>query len=573
MKRLILTTTMLVLPWAATAPASRLLDPVAFQAGSNSRGIASADINGDGLDDVAVANFGSATLIGAACPASNSSIALFMGSAAGLVPGVVIPTGEDAPRGLTFADINGDGLPDLLATYYCSAHLAVFLNRGAGQFGPPQLLPCGVQPVGVAAQLNAGSGFIAVAAYGSNAVSLYRVDKGTLTRLPDLAVGANPTDLKFYPGPAQAGPVLWVADFGASALTRLALNPDGSLLARSDVPVPGQPCKIAVGDLNGDGWPDVAVARFADSSVSVFLGQSDGSVAAQPVSLALAGSHPNGVAWGHLGGASALVTADRDSDQVEVLHWAGQGLSLTAAIQVTDAVGNTGTYGPVDAVIADVNGDGFGDVAVTHMRSGRLLLLDGAPAAAPSISSGTHPDPQGWSAATSLRATFQPGPDLDGIRGWQAVLDDNPGGQPGPDAIESAAPAFAADGLSTGVHYLHVRAVDAAGKLGLVGTYRVGVTAALSQQNTYNYPNPTRDGNTTIRFPLAAPADVQLRIYDETGGLVWSRDLTAAQTQGGVNTVAWDGRSDSGRPAANGGYILTLRSGGTLITKKIAIVR
>jgi hypothetical protein len=257
---------------------------------------------------------------------------------------------------------------------------------------------------------------------------------------------------------------------------------------------------------------------------------------------------------------------------VEVLRWTGLGLIRTASIAIPDANGNTGAYGPIDATIADMNGDGYGDVAVTHMRDGRVLFLAGGAPAAPAIGSSSHPDPKGW-GPSSLSASFTAGPDLDGIRGYQAVLDENPVGAPAADATELSNPVFTVSGLSTGDHYLHVRAVDIAGKQGAVATYRVGVTAALSEQNAYNFPNPTRDGRTTIRFALAAPAAVELRLLDENGLLVWSRDLSEAQTLGGVNYIEWDGRREDGRVAANGGYILKIRSGSTLVIKKVAVAR
>ncbi|HTB33736.1 MAG TPA: VCBS repeat-containing protein, partial [bacterium] len=315
---------------AAIAPASRLLDPAYLGAGSNPRGLASADINGDGYADLAVANFGSGTLIGAACPASGGSISLFYGSSQGLKPGPVIPVATDAPRGLAFADLENNGKPDLLATLYCSGSLQVYHNNGDGTFTLMGTYATGAQPVGVAAQVSGGGGLVAVADYGSNKVSVFIVKMGVLTLASTLAVGTNPTDVRFYPQAAGRGPVLFVADYGSNAVTRLSLSSDGAQAGSADIPVPGQPCKLAVGDLNNDGLPDLAVARFTDSAVDVFLGQSDGSLAVSPAAQTLAGSHPNGLALGRLGGALSLVTADRDSDQIEVLRWAGLGLSRCA---------------------------------------------------------------------------------------------------------------------------------------------------------------------------------------------------------------------------------------------------
>jgi flagellar hook assembly protein FlgD len=143
--------------------------------------------------------------------------------------------------------------------------------------------------------------------------------------------------------------------------------------------------------------------------------------------------------------------------------------------------------------------------------------------------------------------------------------------QLGEGATQALSASYAS--LASGTYFFHVRAVDAAGRLGDTAHFKVGVTAALSKENVYNYPNPSRDGRTAIRFPLLQPSGVNIRIYDETGALVWSRDLSAADTVAGVNAVEWDGRNGNGQPVANGGYIYTLSSGSFTVTKKIAIIR
>jgi hypothetical protein len=554
---------------AVPAAASRLLAPKGMAAGSNPRGLAVADFNGDGYADAAVANFGSGTLIGQACPADAGSISIFWGSAAGLQPGPVLPLSGDAPRGLAAVDLNGDGHPDLLATLYCSGRLAVYLYQGPNSFAAPVYYPVGALPVGVATIQRDGKTWVAVADYGSSAVSLFTANAdGSLQAAGTLSGFAGPTDVKFYPSARRLS--LVVANYLGNSVSQVGLKPDGTPSGRTDTALSGQPCKIMVGDLNGDGIPDVAVARFTDSALSVFLGQSDGGLAIAPISVGLAGSHPNGLAMGTVAGLPALVTADRDSDHVEVVRYSAGTLSCTSQVLIADAAGNTGTYGPVEVGLGDVNGDGLNDILLTHMRSGRLVVMQAALPLAPAISSPTHPQDV-WSSATNFQASWAPGTDLNGIDHYLVAFDQVAGTIPAGGAQNGQ--TFSTTGLSTGTYYLHVRAVDAAGKAGDTATYKVGVTAGLSKADVYNYPNPTRDGNTTIRFPLLSPAAVQIRIYDAMGALVWSDDLGPGQTYAGVNTVAWDGRNGEGRPVANGGYILTVQSGGILITKKIAVIR
>ncbi len=154
-----------------------------------------------------------------------------------------------------------------------------------------------------------------------------------------------------------------------------------------------------------------------------------------------------------------------------------------------------------------------------------------------------------------------------------AVFDQKTGTFPQAGQGLTAALGAQYPGLASGSYYLHVRAVDAAGHLGDTAQFKVGVTAALSKQDVYNYPNPSRDGHTQIRFPLLAPAGVSIHIYDEMGLLVWQRDLGAGETVAGVNQVLWDGHNGNGQAVGNGGYIYTLTSGSFSVTKKIAIVR
>src|SRR5712692_3099804 len=52
---------------------------------------------------------------------------------------------------------------------------------------------------------------------------------------------------------------------------------DVSFIARRDLDVGFQPYSVAVGDFNGDGVQDLAVANNVSDNVSVLLGNGDGS--------------------------------------------------------------------------------------------------------------------------------------------------------------------------------------------------------------------------------------------------------------------------------------------------------
>ena len=93
----------------------------------------------------------------------------------------------------------------------------------------------------------------------------------------------------------------------------------GSFGAATNFAAGTAPSSVAIGDLNGDGKPDLAVANPGSGSVSVLLGDGAGSFAA--ATNFATGSAPRAVAVGDLNGDAKpdLAVANLDSDNVSVL--------------------------------------------------------------------------------------------------------------------------------------------------------------------------------------------------------------------------------------------------------------
>jgi hypothetical protein len=81
------------------------------------------------------------------------------------------------------------------------------------------------------------------------------------------------------------------------------------------------PISVAVGDLDGDGHPDLATANQypGANNASVLLGSGDGTF--QPPTTYATGSFPNSIAIGDLNGDGRpdVVTADLGSGDASVL--------------------------------------------------------------------------------------------------------------------------------------------------------------------------------------------------------------------------------------------------------------
>jgi N-acetylneuraminic acid mutarotase len=141
-------------------------------------------------------------------------------------------------------------------------------------------------------------------------------------------------------------------------VTILLGNGDGTFTAKSSPAAGYGPSSVAVGDFNGDGIPDLAVAN-GDDTVTILLGNGDGTFTAAPASPAT-GNAPQSVAVGDLNGDGKpdLAVANYDGT-VTILLGNGDG-TFTAKPSLV-----AGTS-PLSVVIADFNGDGYQDLAVVN---------------------------------------------------------------------------------------------------------------------------------------------------------------------------------------------------------------
>jgi hypothetical protein len=145
---------------------------------------------------------------------------------------------------------------------------------------------------------------------------------------------------------------------------------DGTFQAEEDYPVGPGPISLVAGDFTGDGHTDLAVANQGDGTVSVLLGRGDGTF--QPQVTYMVGSYPSAIAAGDFtgDGHTDLAVTNEVDGTVSILLNQGDG---TFQQQRTYTVGSD----PTAIVAGDFTGDGRTDLAVANMNSNNISVLLG----------------------------------------------------------------------------------------------------------------------------------------------------------------------------------------------------
>jgi FG-GAP-like repeat/FG-GAP repeat len=362
---------------------------VEYPTNRGSFSVALGDLNGDGKLDLAVANLkaqdqssagganGSSSGAGGG-PPNPGGVGIFLsGAASGFAaPQYYMP--DTMPSSLAVGDLNGDGKADLVVAN--NRNVTVLFNTGSGNLGTPVSFSVGNYPTSIAiGDLNGdGKADLAVANSGDSSAGLMG-DVGILLNMGsgtfvayNYPAGTSPVALAIGDLNGDGKPDLAVAS--GAAVSVLLNNGSGGFAAAASYGTGTRPYSVAIGDLNGDGKPDLAVTNLNVSGASVLLNVGNGTFAAA-VDYGYSsdsGSYLGTVAIGDLNGDGKpdLVAAAPASPCGTLAVWLNLGNgSFRSPFNLT-----VGQDPASSVVLGDLNGDGKPDLIVPNGVGVGVLL-------------------------------------------------------------------------------------------------------------------------------------------------------------------------------------------------------
>ena len=359
-------------------------------ASSTPSSIVGVDLNRDANIDIAVTD------------STNNRVSVLLNNGAGAFPAITsYNTGGATPVALSANRLNHDAYTDLVMANSGNSRLSLFYADASANF---QLLPA-------ATTLAGGPGYASADRYSSMATGLTPVDVmsadingDTYTDVVAVNSGGNTVSVWLGTSAAGAGfsaPSVYavgtapqaavlgdvdrngsidlvVANGSAISISVLLNNGAGVFNTKVDYPAltvaqqgadpAAQPRSIALGDLNGDGNPDVVVGNSGSRNISVLLGNGAGAFAA-PVLVNALGSSPMAIAIADMNGDARqdIVTANL-TGEVSILLGNGTGAFPGPSLNFP-----AGTS-PAAMAIADFNKDGKPDVLTANSGSADIYI-------------------------------------------------------------------------------------------------------------------------------------------------------------------------------------------------------
>ncbi|MBL8900744.1 MAG: VCBS repeat-containing protein [Planctomycetes bacterium] len=306
------------------------------------------------------------------------------------------------PWAVRFGDVDFDAdLDALIVTGGSIPRLSLLKNRGRGIFEAPRhfATPATTWDDIVDLELadfdRDGDLDVAIANFGnvgtSSRVFVHRNDgTGNFSVRQSFPTGAGPTGIAVADFDGDGWIDIATANYGRIAagntVSILRNNGVGGFAAPQHLSVGAAPYRLSAADLDGDGRPDLAVAR-EQQQLAILLNRTTGWTTTSYPML------PNGYA-GDAYPCVELVDLDRDGDRDAAFTSTKAGYNPTPGsgavlIATNDGQGRFGapvplltgnfTQGGVDLCSGDFNLDGWNDLASTHLWNGEfeIFLSDG----------------------------------------------------------------------------------------------------------------------------------------------------------------------------------------------------
>lgn len=331
--------------------------PVLLGAGDGPINIVSADLDGDGLPDLASVN------------SISDDVMLYFGQGDGTFSGNTSVSVGDGPYDLTTGDFNNDGALDLAVANQNEDTVSVLLNNGDGTFASQVTYPAHDTPRAIAtADLDSDGILDLIAAnnFSDDLSIMLGNGDGTFGATVNISSGdVTAISVGDFNEDGIIDVVTVNQDTGNLAL--LAGIGDGTFVAPITVDV-GSASAVTAGDLNGDGHLDLATANPVSNTASVVFGNGDGTFT-PPFEL-VTGITPFDVAAGDINGDGILdlVVSNRNSSDISVFLGGGDG-SFAEGQRFLAGVR------PFTLTMNDFDGDGQVDVALAKLFTDDIAVL------------------------------------------------------------------------------------------------------------------------------------------------------------------------------------------------------
>ena len=305
-----------VAPRTASALAERFAAPFHAYFSGNT-GAVTADFNRDGRLDVVT--IGSSDLVGTAWIQYGAANATF-------TPPNPVTNSLVWPRAVAAADMNGDGLLDLVVARSVLA--------------------------------------------GSPGVQIVLQNGSSWTTVPPSPITNDPVDIAAADLNHDGWLDVVVANQTADNISVFLGNGDGTLRAHVDYATGAGPKALAVGDLNGNGHADVVTANSTGTGITIWYGTGTGTLTARN-DVATAAPEPLDVVIGlfNADGISDIATVHLIDSKISILLGLG-GTNYAAPTSVSPAFGQS-------LAASDFNSDGKTDLAFIAGGTGGVVLGTG----------------------------------------------------------------------------------------------------------------------------------------------------------------------------------------------------
>lgn len=293
-----------------------LMAPVDVVSLANIYGVQTADLDGNGkMDAVAIS-------------ASGSKMIVISGNGDGTFSQVNEYATGQAPYGLVLGDFNGDGKPDAATANNQDGSVSVFIGNGDNSFKDAVNYPAGAKLFGIAVADINGDNFADIATISTDKIVYLLTGKG-----------------------------------------------DGTFNAATSIsPIGNYPTSLALGDVTGDGKPDLAVTNLFGTGLTLRQGDSLGGFATGfgsfDIGAAFTAFPEFAVLWDiNLDGRLDVVGGNNVANG-QVSYWLNEG-SSTFSARVDLAAGKQ----PSSASYMDITGDGLPDIITANLAANSVSVL------------------------------------------------------------------------------------------------------------------------------------------------------------------------------------------------------